>query len=362
MPADSSRQRAARLPRTCLDACLAAFLALTVAACASGPAVSPAAPPALSRGEVLRKLAVPRELEDRILALDPAHVGAADIRDVLARAPAPRIFNVHGGIYPVFLEMVAFAEFLVAMGYPESAVRDPGSGEYTHSPYERGADQAGMVAWYYEHEGLRPMLVGHSQGGMQVVKILYEMAGLFGNDVRVVDPIAHQREPRDAIVDPLTGETLPIAKLRLPYATSVAAGGLTGIVIPNQWAMERRTFEIPDSVEDFTGFTLAFDFVALESDYTRGHYHALGEAHVASVLLPEHYDHYYVVNVSGLADHAATRAWLDTWTPAMRGQRLPPGVVDHNTRWGADVWYSIKYHWVTELQRAIRARRALEGR
>ena len=36
--------------------------------------------------------------EDRILALNPLHVTAKDIREVLSNAPAPRIINIHGGI------------------------------------------------------------------------------------------------------------------------------------------------------------------------------------------------------------------------------------------------------------------------
>ena len=30
--------------------------------------------------------------------------------------------------------------------------------------------------------------------------------------------------------------------------------------------------------------------------------------------------------------------------------------------WAADVWYSLKKHWVRELQRRIRASRSREGR
>ncbi len=336
----------------------AAALALTalVAGCASAPTAPTAAAPA--RGAVVKAMAIPPALEDRILALDPGHVSAADIRDVLSHTPAPRLYLVHGGIFPVFLQLVAFGDFTIKMGYPQAAVRDPASGEYTHSPYENSADQAGTLGWYYEHEGLRPIVIGHSQGGMQGVKILYQLAGLFGDDVKVYDPMRGVREPRDWIVDPVTGEQLPLAKLRLPYATSVGAGGATGIVMPNQWSMERRTFEIPDSVEDFTGFVLGFDYIAWESSLSRTRYRALGDARVADVRLPATYDHYYVVNVSGLAEDPTTRAWLDTWTPDLRGKPLPPGVIDHNTQWGVDVWYSLKYHWVTELQRAIRARRA----
>src|SRR3954468_22195383 len=40
------------------------------------------------------------EEEDKILALDPLHVSGRDIREVLSHAPAPRLINIHGGIYP----------------------------------------------------------------------------------------------------------------------------------------------------------------------------------------------------------------------------------------------------------------------
>src|SRR5205823_7633560 len=34
--------------------------------------------------------------EDRILALDPEQISAIEVRDVLSRAPAPRIISLHG--------------------------------------------------------------------------------------------------------------------------------------------------------------------------------------------------------------------------------------------------------------------------
>ncbi|HYV26086.1 MAG TPA: hypothetical protein VFA77_01020, partial [Candidatus Eisenbacteria bacterium] len=66
----------------------------------------------------LRKPALTRETEDKILALDPGHVTAKDVAEVLSQVPAPRIINIHGGIAPVHLRMISFSEFLVGMGYP----------------------------------------------------------------------------------------------------------------------------------------------------------------------------------------------------------------------------------------------------
>src|SRR5439155_946701 len=106
--------RSCMLPRTMLKLLLVAVLTLIVGGCATGPYRAPesanAAPPAA--GTVLKSLQPDAALEDRILALDAAHVSANDLRDTLSKAPAPRIMLIHGGIYPVYLAMTSLAEFL----------------------------------------------------------------------------------------------------------------------------------------------------------------------------------------------------------------------------------------------------------
>jgi hypothetical protein len=340
---------------------VAIAITLSLGACATPRAGSERNVVPLTPGSVLRASTLTRALEDDILAIDPEHVSDTEVRQTLALGPTPRIMSIHGGIYPVHLVMESFAEFLVRMGYPESAVRDPGSHDLTHSPYEEARVLAGEVAWYYEHEGVRPMLVGHSQGGMQAVKVLYELSGTFDDRVVMFNPLTHREEDRTTFLDPLTGVVRPITSLKLPYVSSVGAGGLTNL-LPNQWIMVERTFEIPDSVEDFTGFQLGVDLIALDSSRTRGRYRAIGSANVRNVHLPAAYSHYYVANVEPLADDANTRDWLNAWTPALTGQDPPAGINPENIQWAADVWYSIKEHWVREAQRFVRARRALEAR
>jgi hypothetical protein len=53
------------------------------------------------------------------------------------------------------------------------------------------------------------------------------------------------------------------------------------------------------------------------------------------------------------------RAWINAYVPGSTTE--PPVVPDsnHDELWAADVWYSIKKHWVLEAQQAIRARRRL---
>jgi len=66
--------------------------------------------------------------------------------------------------------MTSFATFLEGMGYPSAQLRDPVGGAYSQSPYGSSDRLAGQIAWYYEHDGVRPLIIGHSQGDMQAIK------------------------------------------------------------------------------------------------------------------------------------------------------------------------------------------------
>jgi hypothetical protein len=343
------------------------FLALVVlvGGCATGPSRPPETfrepPPA---GSVLGSLKLDAAQEDRILALNPERITAADVRDTLAKAPAPRMILIHGGIYPVYLAMSSFAEFLAGMGYPQSAIRRPDGvldSVYSYSPYQDSRELAGMIAWYYEREGLRPMIIGHSQGGVQAVKVLDELAGIFGNDVTVWNPVTDTAESRTTIVDPLTGARRPVAGLSASYASAVGAGG-AALLLPNQWSMMHRLHSIPDSVDEFTGFSISGDLVALTFPGARGaaEYHPNGKAKVRNVFLPAVYNHVILPATRHLAQSGAMRDWIDGYVPDRPGQAeaMPDGD-NAGALWAADVWYSIKRHWCLELQRLIRAQRAM---
>src|SRR6185312_10452178 len=269
--APARRARALRGVRRMLMRALAAAgvaMSLLLAACATPSQQHERNAGPVAPDSVLVSAPLSPDLEARILAIDPRHVSDDDVRHVLAQGPTPRIVALHGGIYPVHLVMESFADFLIGMGYPEREIRDPGSHDLTHSPYEDARVLAGEIVWYYEHEGVRPMMVGHSQGGMQAVKVLYDLAGLLGDSVTVVDPVTHTDLGRMTFLDPLTGKTRPVTSFRVPYASSVGAGGLASL-LPNQWIMAERTFEIPDTVEDFTGFQIGVDLIALDNPRTR---------------------------------------------------------------------------------------------
>ncbi len=331
---------------------LVVALAVAVAGCSSLPPG-----PALTASEVPN--ATDPAIEARILALDPEKVSDADVREALAHGPTPRIVLMHGGVYPVHLAMESFAEFLVGMGYPLQRIRN-GDGSLSLSPYASAARQAGEIAWYYEHEGgARPMMVGHSQGGIQAIKILQEFAGWLDDSLQVVDPATGEALKRTWIVDPLTGQERPVVGLSFAYVSVVGTGGWS-LILPHHWAVAPRIREVPDNVDSFTGYRIGLDLFAMDGPGFAWlkTFSPVGHAEVRNVTLPAIYSHVLVPITAGLAEDPAARAWINAYAP--KGEDAgddPDAFAARNIVWAADVWWSIKKAWVLEAQRVIEARR-----
>ena len=302
-----------------------------------------------------------RAIEDRILALNPDRISDQDVRETLAEGPTPRIVLVHGGVAGVYLMMESFGKFLVGMGYPEAKIRDPRDHEWSRNPYGSSERLAGELAWYYEHDGVRPMLIGHSQGGMQTVKVLHELSGDFDDSIRVWNPLTGAAENRTTIVDPLTHAERPVVGIKLSYASVVGAGGLE-FWAPSGWSLAGRLRSIPDSVEEFTGYSIAGDPIALTPPTGAGPYdlyQRTGHAQVRNVNLPLGYNHVFVPNTDYLIDEPRKRAWINAYTGTKEGAAATiPGGDDSHVLWAADVWHSIKKNWCLEAQRLIHAQRA----
>ena len=307
-------------------------------------------------GEVLKNFDVGPELEAKILALDPENISESDVQEVLSKAPAPQLLGIHGGIYPVYLCMISFGEFLIRMNYPEEAILQPQNGAFSYSCYFDAKNIAGAVAWHYERKAMRPMLIGHSQGGIQVMKVLHELAGHFSKSVPVWNALTGRTEKRDTILDPFTGEERPVIGVGASYATAVGAGGLTRI-LPNQWVMNARLRSVPDSVEEFTGFRvdgdiLGGDMLGLAAGANL--YKPNGKAQVHNLRLSLGHDHVTIPNTKHLSLNPDARRWIYEYHPV---RNPDPGKVQGpaaNLTWAADVWYSIRKHWCLELQNLIR--------
>jgi hypothetical protein len=346
-----------RIPTNALFAAL--LLSLFGPGCATYErhGLEPAQARQIEQEIVCRPMPLSGEMEAQILALNPEHVTDEQVRGVLSQAPAPRVFNIHGGIFPVHRRMISFSEFLVGMGYPRDRIQNPGDGTYTFSCYESSERIAGIVAWYYERDGLRSMVVGHSQGAMQAVKLLHKLAGRSVTRLPVWNPLTWKSEERYEITDPLTGERRPVVGLQLSYVTGVGGGGLTRL-LPNQWDMAFRLRKIPDSTTEFTGFYKRMDL--LGGDYlgygSANEYKPLGTAKVRNIRLPTAYHHGAIPDTEHLLRSRQIRDWINQYNPA---DELPLAEFDSdsvNVLWAADVWYSVKKHWVLELQHLIRAK------
>jgi len=308
----------------------------------------------------MRSWRLSRGQEDRILALNPERVTDHDVRRTLAGAPAPRIINIHGGLARVQERLVSFSKFLGGLGYPGKAMRNPGNGDYTISCYEDAELFAGLIAWYYEHEGMQPVMIGHSQGAMQAVKVLRLLAGLTAKQLAVWNPLTWQPETRTEISDPLTGKKRPVVGLGVSYVAALGGGGATR-ALPNQWDLMFSLRSVPNSVEEFTGFYLGFD--VLGGDYLgfgpANHFRSMGRAKVRNVQLPAYYSHGMTPQLDRLLSNPRAIEWINNYVPSSE-PRDPVGIGDvKGIIFGADVWKSVKRHWVIELQRLIRARRAM---
>jgi hypothetical protein len=281
----------------------------------------------------------------RVLALDCNAVDAASVRDVLAHARAPRVILVNGSLPAITLD--SFARFLAAMGYPAERLRDPHDGALSISGYTDSARLAGIVAWHYEHDGMAPILIGHSRGGMVVVKTLHELAGAFGSEVAVWDAVRDEPLPRTTVVDPRTDSARSVIGIQVPYAVTLATGKLPR-VWQGQWNMIRRLRVIPDTVRDFTGIRIEGDLIAGDF-FGPDPYVSVHTAHVRNVTLPASYSHLDAPNVEHLAADPATRAWIESFRPD-RETAAPVAKDSSNLLHAAEIWYGVRRAWCLEAQ------------
>ncbi len=357
-PASSKSTRRARRRAGQVLAGLLAGAALATGACAEAGSAATSGQVA-ARSEITANAhasARDEALADRILGLDPEHIAERDVREALARGPAPRIINLHGSV--ALITMREFAQFLVTMGYPEGQVRNPKDGSFSYSSYAESEQLAGMLAWYYEREGMMPMLIGHSQGGMIVIKTLHDLADPARGPIPVWDPMNEQREARSTIRDPVSAQERPVRGLKVPYAAAIATGKLFRVLL-GQWDMLEKLRAIPDTVEEFTGFFIEWDLLA---GTFRGAepYRATGSAAVRTVTLPADYSHIGLPVTMHLATNRVTRDWINAYVP-ISDRPAPPTGLDADTTnilHAAELWYSIKKHWCIQAQRLIRARRS----
>ncbi|GBE35536.1 hypothetical protein BMS3Bbin06_02077 [bacterium BMS3Bbin06] len=296
-------------------------------------------------------------LREKLLLLDPGKITRQEVDKILSHAPAPRIININGSL--PLITMDSFSRFLIKMGYPEESLRNPIDGSLSYSSYMDSSELAGLVAWLYEKEGMMPVLIGHSRGGMLVIKVLHEFSGAFRRELHPWNPVEGRFEKRTTIIDPLGGGERGITGLKVGFASAVATGKMMRFFL-GQWGMINRLRKIPDTVEEFTGFFLKYDLIGsdLFMSMHRERYRPVGEAGVRNVWLPPQYSHITLPRTEHLADDEVLRKWIDEYIPSSaEPEFVGAGDADaRNIILAAELWYGIKKFWCLELQRLIRAR------
>jgi len=295
----------------------------------------------MARGTALAALAaLALAAPARSATLDCERVDLPEVRGALARLPAPRVILVAGSLRNVTLE--SFARFLIAMGYPAARIADPHDGALSRSGYGDAEALAGEVAWHVEHDGMAPILIGHSRGGMLVMRTLHELAGSFHSAIPVWDPATRTALPRTTILDPATGTSRPVAGLAVDYAVAIATGKLPR-VWQGQWDMLPRLRQVPDSARRFTGFHIQGDLIAGDV-FGIEPYISVHAAQVRNVVLPASYSHIGAVDLAPLAADPRTRAYVDAWRPGSAAAP-PAGATVQNLGLGEEVWYGVKRAW-----------------
>jgi hypothetical protein len=144
----------------------------------------------------------------------------------------------------------------------------------------------------------------------------------------------------------------PVKGLTVGYVAAMATGKLPRIFL-GQWDMIAKLRRIPDTAEDFTGFSIPWDAIA----GTLGDpepYAAIGTARVRNVTLPVRTSHIRMPDTLNLATNEVTRGWIDAWSPEGAGPPPDePGIDATNIVHAADIWYSVKEHWCRSAQQAL---------
>ncbi len=129
-------------------------------------------------------------------------------------------------------------------------------------------------------------------------------------------------------------------------------------MLTGQWSMLSRLRKIPDTVGEFTGFTIAWDPIAGNLG-TAEIYAPTGSAAVRNVLLPAATSHIGAPLPEHLAADPVTRQVINAWRPQDGDLVLADPQADaRNIGLAADLWFSIRRHWCLEGQRRMAAQGA----
>jgi hypothetical protein len=120
-----------------------------------------------------------------------------------------------------------------------------------------------------------------------------------------------------------------------------------------------RLHTIPDTVDEFTGYALTFDMIAWDFAGVTSTYRPNGLARVRNVVVPSAAHITLPAAAYPLALDPAMRQWINDYTPGRVNGFPAVAQSTDGALWAADVWYSIKKHWVLEAQKVVLSKRGL---
>ena len=308
------------------------------------------------------------ELSRRILGLDPNRVSQRDISDILSKGPTPWLMTI-APLPPWSVEFLNLIKFFVKSGYPANRIGDPRSNDYRIDWRERPEIIGGMTAWFYENDGMAPILIGWSGGGILAVHVLHTLNGSPDTEkVRMVSARTGEIEERTWFRDFHTGERRPMSALRIPFAAALAAGGLGRYVQPKIWPIVHGLHQVPDTVHEFLGFKSPQDIFGTDmlngSDagfVEANRFQAMGSANVRSIMTDDSYDHFWVVHCNELLETPEGTVWVQNYRPdSSHGHRDYRHTIEFSFIEGkrnlfcGEIWHAVKKHWALSAQRVAR--------
>ncbi len=266
-----------------------------------------------------------------------------------SRFPAPRIININGTLGGY--RMDSFSRFLIKMGYPYESLLNPLNGHLSYSGFIDSRTLAGLFAWFYEKDGMRPVLIGHSRGGMKVVEVLREFEVPSCTGLRPWNPVTGGFEDRKTITDPFTKKPRSLCNLGAGFASAVSTGSLMRILL-FEWGSLNWMRDVPAGVERFLGIFIKGDLIGADP-LGLGPYRTGGKGIVRNIHLKGDYHHIDLFETEYIPDDPNAKSWVDGYMP--EGEKLNeprPTLPDQsNIVIAAELWYEIKLNWVRELKR-----------
>ena len=308
------------------------------------------------------------DLARRILALDPERITPEDIARTLSKGPTPWLMGI-APLPPWAVEFLNLIQFFVKSGYPPGRIGDPRINDYRINWREKPEVIGGMAAWFYENDGMAPILIGWSGGGILVVHVLHTLNGSLDTEkVRMVNARTGKIEERTWFRDFHTGESRPMRELRIPFAAALAAGGLGRYVQSKVWPIVQGLHRIPDTVQEFLGFKAPLDIFGTDmlngSDagfIEANRFQPMGTARVRSIMTDDSYEHFWVVHCNELLDDPQGTVWIQNYRPDpgygqrdYRSTRAFSFVEGKRNLFCGELWHGVKKHWALSAQRVAR--------